>query len=96
MMTIDFDMLQTLFIGLLAFAIFMVLLATNRRHARMERRIADLEHAVSTDPVVGHRVAAALSERATIEQWRIELSKHPEGSPKHTAYLNRLREVGAL
>ncbi len=67
-----------------------------RQAAEQRRRIARLEGAVSEEPVIGHRIAAALNERATIDQWKAELAKHPEGSPKHTAYLNRLRELGAL
>lgn len=34
--------------------------------------------------------------RETVEAWRAALESEPEGSPKHTAYLNRLRRAGAL
>lgn len=80
------------FVGLLVLAVVLLM----GRVARQGRRLRELERILCNEPVVGHRIEAALSERATIAQWREELSKHPEGSPKHTAYLNRLREVGAL
>lgn len=36
------------------------------------------------------------SHNEHVAEWLAEIAKHPEGSPKHTAYLNRLREVGAI
>ncbi len=36
------------------------------------------------------------SEAALIEEWRAEMEASPEGSPKREAYMNRLRELGAL
>ena len=36
------------------------------------------------------------NEAALIDEWRTEMEASPEGSPKREAYMNRLRELGAL
>jgi len=36
------------------------------------------------------------NEAATVEEWRAAAEAAPEGSPKRDAYMNRLRELGAL
>lgn len=35
-------------------------------------------------------------EAALVEEWRAAAEAAPQGSPKRDAYLNRLRELGAL
>lgn len=42
-------------------------------------------------PAVAH-VAQARQE--TIAQWTVEMAKYPVGSPKHTAFKNRLASLG--
>lgn len=39
---------------------------------------------------------AMSDEAATVEEWRAAADAAPEGSPKRDAYMNRLRELGAL
>lgn len=36
------------------------------------------------------------NEAALVEEWRQAADTHPEGSPKREAYMNRLRELGAI
>lgn len=40
------------------------------------------------------QVAADINAQAEAD-WRAEMAKYPEGSPRHTAYLNRLKSIGA-
>ena len=44
--------------------------------------------------VSAHRPMAPKVE--VIKDWQQKLKMYPEGTPKHRAYKNRLREVGAL
>lgn len=90
------DAIQFLFIGMLAVATMLDLWRTNRRQSRAEARLEELERIICVDQDVHRRIVQASAAQATIDEWRAELSMHPEGSPKHTAYLNRLREVSAL
>lgn len=43
------------------------------------------------------RKAQADREHVTaVDAWKAELEQHPEGSPRHTSLLKRLREVGGM
>jgi outer membrane lipopolysaccharide assembly protein LptE/RlpB len=39
---------------------------------------------------------AVADEAALVEEWRTAAEAAPEGSPKREAYMNRLRELGAI
>ena len=53
----------------------------------LHRRVCALERFVSDTPI-------AARESATVEQWRQEMAKLKPGTPRWTAYANRLRAKG--
>lgn len=50
--------------------------------------IEALEQRISAMP------ASAQHDAAMIAAWTLEMQRHPPGSPRHTAFANRLRSLG--
>lgn len=61
----------------------------------MSKDLADLEVALD-DALHAPILRAKAEHNEQVAAWRAERDTLPEGSPKHTALTNRLREVGAL
>lgn len=59
-------------------------------------RILHRRSQIAPPSVVAQQVQVAADINAQAEaDWRTEMAKYPEGSPRHTAYLNRLKSIGA-
>jgi hypothetical protein len=106
MMTLDTNftlVLLALFVALLAGCFLVVAIVGGRKIAMLRDSLYALEDEVHSLQVrldgaseTARTLSRAVEQAGVIEQWRREMAKCPEGSPKHTAYVNRLREVGAL
>lgn len=79
--------------------IAMLVLALRLRSARQDvsmlaDQLAELNGMLPS--IAPDAISAHARDQATIDEWIAERAKCAPGSPKHTAYTNRLREVGAL
>lgn len=92
------DVVLFLLVAGLAYALW----SSGRRVSALQAEIyqlsATLGRVESTldDALATPILTQAAEHSAVVAEWQAEMLKHPEGSPKHTAYLNRLREIGAL
>lgn len=64
--------------------------------AWQEYRLRKIEKLLKYTPQIPAPPMEAAREARLIEQWKRELLRYPVGSPKHTAYKNRLVEKGVI